>query len=137
MIFSIVIVVVSVSFAVIILKDERNIVISEQPLVISIHPLLLYFITALLVTCISIVVKVRLYASSESSNNFSKPPEETLKNFRWNLVFIYILAIIVIAIIPLLALLIPGIFWLTGLTGFVTGINLSEIIIYAFIKKFS
>lgn len=136
LIFSIAVTVVSILFAVIIFKDERNIVLVEQPIFISIQPLLLYFVATLLVTCISLAVKIRLYASDdESFGGVVESPEKIFQNFQRNLILIYVLVITVIVIIPVLAILIPGIFWLTGLTSFISGINISEIIIYFLTKK--
>jgi hypothetical protein len=133
-ILSVVITVVSISFAVTILKDEKDIIIVQQSIIVSIPPLLLYFIVTLLVTYVSILVKVRLYASAESSGNFNKPLTDIF-NFQRPLIIIYVLAIIIIVIIPILAILIPGIFWLIGLLSFIGGINLSEIIIYVLSSK--
>jgi len=136
-IFSVILVVFSIYFAIIMLKNEKSILINVGATIVSIHPLVLYFAATLLVTYISVLIKVRLYAQAKTEivDKISGSVEEVIKSFKRLLTLIYVLVIAIMIVVPLLAILGSGLLWFIGITSFISGINFSEVIIYAFSKR--
>jgi NADH:ubiquinone oxidoreductase subunit 3 (subunit A) len=134
---SAVIAVVSGVFAVVILSEGTPdmLYIGTQAVPI---PVIYYVLVTALLTILIILIKVRLYSGSptgETSEPYTSGAETAVKGFKRSLTLLYIGVVIVMITIPFLALVAPPVWWLVGVTSFVSGINLSEIVIYFFSRK--
>ena len=136
-IFSVILVVFSMYFAIVMLKNEKSISINVGATTVFIHPLVLYFAATLLITYISVLIKARLYAPAKTEivDKTSGSVEEIIKSFKRLLTLIYVLIIAIMIVVPLLAIWGSGLLWFIGVTSFISGINLSEVIIYTFSKR--
>jgi len=116
----------STGFAIIILKDEAG----------AIPPVFLYLLITLVITLASFLIKIQLYSPTRSSTKiYTEDAEESIKSFQRFLILAYALVLAIIAVVPFLAMWVPGLWWVISLTGFISGINISEIILYILSRK--
>jgi len=112
---------ISTGFAIIILKDEGGVI----------PPVFLYLLVTLLITLASLLIKIQLYSPTKPSpETYTQTAEESVKSFQQFLILLYVLVLAIIAVVPFLAIWVPGLWWVIGLTGFISGINISELILY-------
>lgn len=127
---------ISAVFAIMILKDERNLTVHLDSAVLPIPPVFLYLLVALLVTLVSLMVKIQLYSPAKSlPDSFMPSVEETIKSFQRSLTLLYVLVLAIIVVVPLLAIWIPGLWWIICLTGFISGVDISEVVLYFSSRK--
>jgi hypothetical protein len=133
-----IIAVTSAAFAVIFLKDEEPVTLQLGSTGIPLPPILLYLILTGLMTFLILVVKIYLYSPSslkESQGAYTGDVEETVGSFgRW-LILLYAFVLAVIVVVPLLALVVPELWWFVCVTGFMSGVAFSELILYFFSLK--
>jgi hypothetical protein len=134
---SAVIAVVSTVFAVVILSEGKPDMLYMSTLAVPI-PVLYYVFLTIVLTFLIILIKVRLYSGSRSggtSGPYTSGAERAVKGFKRSLTLLYVAVAIIMIVIPLLALVAPAMWWLICVTGFVSGINLSELVIYFFSRR--
>lgn len=128
----------STVFAILILSEGTPEAVHVLTLAVPI-PVLYYMLATALLTFSTILVKIRLYSGSANagkSGPYTSGAERAVKGFKRSLTLVYVAVVIVMILIPLLALVVPAVWWLICVTGFVSGINLSEILIYLFSRKY-
>jgi len=117
---------ISTGFAIIILKDEGGVI----------PPVFLYLLVTLLITLASLLIKIQLYSPTKPSpGTYTQTAEESVKSFQRFLILLYVLVLAIIAVVPFLAMWVPGLWWVISLTGFISGVNISELILYILSRR--
>lgn len=134
---SAIIAIVSTAFAIVILREEDP--NSPNPVFFGIPvPMLSYFSMTTILTLLILLIKVRLYsaaATTKTTELYVSGAEETAKGFKRSLTLLYVAVVILMILIPALLFIVPQMWWFISITSFVSGINLSEVIIYLFSRK--
>ncbi|MGD8507075.1 MAG: hypothetical protein PVF15_10490 [Candidatus Bathyarchaeota archaeon] len=103
-------------------------ILSLSLLLTDITLMLYYFASTLVVTAITFFLKKRFYPLLTSRN---APEEKEMKGASWKMILIaFFMLLGSIAIPLLLAGILSGPVWFITITGFITGVNISEIVLY-------